>query len=252
MSTAQRTTQQTMQTTPVPVVAPVSIPRLQNGDRLTRVEFERRYLAMPEVKKAQLIEGIVYMPSPVRYTQHAGPHAIVMGWLTHYVCKAPQIKIGDNGTSRLDEDNEPHPDAMLLLPKHMGGTAWIDDDGYVSGAPDFVCEVSASSVSIDMHAKLNAYRRNGVREYLVIRTEDQAVDWFELVDGQYQPQTPDAQTPDAQTPDDSGRLSSKLFPGLWLDTAALLAGDLAKLFACVDKGTATTEHQEFVKKLEQK
>ncbi len=237
MSTVQRTTQ----AVPVPVVAPTSIPRLQNGDRLTRVEFERRYLAMPEVKKAQLIEGIVYMPSPVRHTQHGKPHAIVIGWLTHYLSKTPRIEISDNATSRLDEDNEPQPDAMLLLPKHMGGTAWIDDDGYVSGAPDFVCEVSASSVSIDMHTKLNAYRRNGVREYLVIRTEDQAVDWFELIDGQYQP----------QMPDERGRLSSKLFPGLWLDAAALLAGDLAKLFAVVDEGTATTEHQEFVKKLEQ-
>ena len=238
MSTAQQSTQ----ATPVPVVAPASIPRLQNGDRLTRVEFERRYLAMPEVKKAQLIEGIVYMSSPVRHTQHGKPHAIVIGWLTHYLSKTPRIDISDNATSRLDEDNEPQPDAMLLLPKHMGGTAWIDDDGYVSGAPDLVCEVSASSVSIDMHAKLNAYRRNGVREYLVIRTEDLAVDWFELIDGQYQ----------AQTPNEGGRLSSKLFPGLWLDPASLLAGDLAKLFAVVDEGTATSEHQKFVKKLEQK
>jgi len=235
------TAQQTTQTTSAPVVAAAFVPKLRNGDRLTRVEFERRYLAMPEIKKAQLIEGIVYMPSPVRYTQHAGPHAIVMGWLAYYVSKSPQIKIGDNGTSRLDEDNEPQPDAMLLLPKHLGGTAWIDDEGYVSGAPDFVCEVAASSVSIDMHAKLNAYRRNGVREYLVIRTEDQQVDWFELTEGQYQP----------QTPDDKGRLRSKLFPGLWLDPAALLAGDLAKLFAAVDQGTATTEHLGFVKKLEQ-
>jgi len=243
MSTAQQTTQQATQqatqTTPVPVVVPVSIPRLNNGDRLTRVEFERRYLAMPEVKKAQLIEGIVYMPSPVRHTQHGKPHAIVIGWLTHYLSKTPRVDISDNATSRLDEDNEPQPDAMLLLPKHMGGTAWIDEDGYVSGAPDLVCEVSASSVSIDMHAKLNAYRRNGVREYLVIRTEDQAVDWFELIDGQYQP----------QTPDEGGRLRSKLFPGLWLDPASLLAGDLAKLFAVVDEGTATTGHQEFVKKM---
>ena len=30
-------------------------------------EFERRYEAMPEVKKAELIEGEVYMPSPVRH-----------------------------------------------------------------------------------------------------------------------------------------------------------------------------------------
>jgi len=181
------------------------------------------------------------MPSPVRHTQHAGPHAIVVSWLGYYVSKTPQIEISDNGTSRLDEDNEPQPDVMLLLPKHLGGTAWIDDDGYISGAPDFVCEVSASSVSIDMHAKLNAYRRNGVREYLVIRTEDQQVDWFELTKGQYQP----------QTPDDKGRLRSKLFPGLWLDPAALLTGNLAKLFAVIDEAVATPEHQEFVKKLKQ-
>lgn len=237
MSTVQRTTQ----AVPVPVVAQAAVPRLHNGDRLTRVEFERRYLAMPEVKKAQLIEGIVYMPSPVRHTQHGKPHAIVVGWLTYYLSKTPQVEISDNATSRLDEDNEPQPDAMLLLPKKMGGTAWIDDDGYVSGAPDLVCEVSASSVSIDMHAKLNAYRRNGVREYLVLRTEDQAIDWFTLVDGQYQP----------QTPDEAGRLRSKLFPGLWLDPAALLAGDLAKLFAVVDEGVATTEHQELVKEMTQ-
>jgi len=241
MSTVQRTTQ----TTPAAVVAPVSVPQLRNGDRLTRVEFERRYLAMPEVNKAQLIEGIVYMSSPVRHTQHGKPHATTIAWLGQYIAKTPKIEMSDNSTCRLDEDNEPQPDAMLLLPKHLGGTAWIDDDGYVSGAPDFVCEVAASSVSIDMHAKMNAYRRNGVREYLVIRTEDQAVDWFELIDGQYQPQAPHD-----TAPDQGGLLRSTRFPGLWLDPAALLAGDLAKLFAAVDKGTATTEHQELVKKLE--
>ena len=41
---------------------------LENGDRLTRAEFERRYAAMPRLKKAELIEGIVYVPSPVRYS----------------------------------------------------------------------------------------------------------------------------------------------------------------------------------------
>ncbi len=129
---------------------------------------------------------------------------------------------------------------LLLLPKHLGSTAVVEEDGYISGAPDFVCEISARSVSIDLHDKLNAYRRNGVREYLVWRTEDQAVDWFELVDGRYVP----------KKPDEHGRLRSKLFLGLWLDPAALLAGDLPKLFAAVDEGTSTKEHQAFVKLLE--
>ncbi len=237
MSTAERSSQTT--TAPV-VVGDQTVPKLQNGDRLTRAEFERRYEAMPEVQKAQLIEGIVYMPSPVRHTQHAGPHAIVISWLGYYVSKTPNLIISDNGTSRLDEDNEPQPDAMLMMPKNTGGTAWIDDDGYVSGAPDLVCEVAASSVSIDMHGKLNAYRRNGVREYLVVRTEDQAIDWFELIDGHYVP----------QPPGEEGRLRSKVFPGLWLDSQAMLDADLKKLFEVVDLGTNTPEHAEFIKRLQ--
>lgn len=37
-----------------------SIP-LENGDRLSRFEFEHRYQAMPELKKAELVEGVVYI-----------------------------------------------------------------------------------------------------------------------------------------------------------------------------------------------
>lgn len=40
---------------------------LENGDRLTRSEFERRYHAMSSVKKAELIEGMVYMFSVLRF-----------------------------------------------------------------------------------------------------------------------------------------------------------------------------------------
>lgn len=226
----------------VRVVVPTEkVPPLHNGDRLTRAEFERRYRAMPDVKKAELIEGIVYMPSPVRYTQHAKPHALLMGWLTYYFSKTPNLEIGDNGTSRLDEDNEPQPDAMLMLPKSAGGTSWIDKDSYVSGAPDLVCEIAASSASIDMNDKLNAYRRNGVREYLVVRTEDAVLDWFELVEGRYEPMAADA----------DGLLKSKIFPGLWLDPKSLLAGDVPKIYAAVDAGTATEEHKAFAATLAQ-
>lgn len=209
-----------------------AVPLLQNGDRLTRVEFERRYNAMPEVKKAELIEGIVYMPSPVRLTHHGEPHAHLIGWIANYVAKTPGIRFGDNATSRLDDDNEPQPDVMLLLPAGAGGSSMIDKDGYVGGAPDLVCEVSASTVSIDLHAKLNAYQRNGVREYLVWRVEEDAIDWFELVEGHYI----------ALPVDEAGTVRSKVFPGLWLNTAAMLRGDLAAVFATVDAGTATADH----------
>jgi Uma2 family endonuclease len=208
------------------------VPLLQNGDRLTRAEFERRYSAMPNLKHAELIEGIVYMPSPVRLTHHGEPHAQLISWTGYYASKTSGVRFGDNATSRLDEDNEPQPDVMLLLPAGAGSSAYVDDDGYVSGAPDLVCEVAASSVSIDMHAKFNAYRRNGVREYLVWRFEEGEIDWFELVEGRYA----------ALPADERGIVRSRIFAGLWLDVPAILRGDLAAVFAAIDEGTSTADH----------
>lgn len=224
---------------PVMVSSDPAIPRLANGDRLTRPEFERRYDAMPNLKKAELIEGEVYMSSPVSITRHAQPHAHLVGWLAYFAAKTSGLTISDNGSNRLDNDNMPQPDAALLLPKSCGGTGYLDEDDYIAGAPDLVCEVAASNVSLALGKKLTACRRNGVREYLVVRTEDQAVDWFDLVGGEYVPKMADEQ----------GRLRSQIFPGLWLDPAALLAGDLPKLFAVVDEGVNTDEHRAFVEKL---
>jgi Uma2 family endonuclease len=214
------------------------VPQLRNGDRLSRAEFERRYEAMPWVHKAELIEGTVYMPSPVRLTQHGMPHMDIIGWLAHYRSKTPGLLGGDNATTRLDEDNEPQPDVMLFIPERAGGTAKIDEDGYVTGPPELVVEVAASSVSIDLHAKLNAYRRNGVKEYLVWRTEDEAVDWLVLRDSVYQPLTVE-----------EGVLKSPTFAGLWLDPDALLKGNLPGLFAAVDRGVGGAAHQAFVQRL---
>lgn len=216
------------------------VPPLRNGDRLTRSEFERRYAASPNVRKAELIEGVVFMPSPVRYQSHSNPHWILATWLGYYASKTPGLSGGDNGTVRLDIDNEPQPDLFLLLPPHAGGLAKIDDDDYVSGPPALICEIASSSVSIDLHHKKNAYRRNGVPEYLVWRVEEGALDWFNLINGDYVAQA-------AETPD--GVLKSRQFPGLWLDVPALLRGDLPALFASVDRGVATTDHAEFLKRL---
>lgn len=216
-------------------------PPLANGDRLTRAEFERRYAAMPESVRAELIEGVVYLASPVRHTTHANPHVILSGWLGYYVAKTPGLHrfMGNRGTVRLDNDNEPQPDLYLILPSTAGGQAKIDDDDYVSGPPTLVCEIAASSVSIDLHYKMNAYRRNGVAEYLVWRTEDAAIDWFALADGNF--------LPIGQETD--GTLRSRSFPGLWLSPTALLASDLGALFSLLDAAVSTPAHADFVASL---
>jgi Uma2 family endonuclease len=228
---------------PHPVKQPKpAVPPLENGDHLTRAEFERRYQTMPKVNKAELIEGVVYMPSPVRLHRHGKPHMILSSWLVNYISKTPGLDaFGDNATVRLDEINEPQPDPLLALPASAGGKSRITEDDYLEGAPELVCEVAASSTSIDLHFKLNAYRRNGVREYLVWRTQDEAVDWFALRDGQF-----------LSIAASDGVIKSGVFPGLWLDTAALLRNDLPAIFAAIDRGTATPEHASFLTLLHKK
>lgn len=136
-----------------------SIPPLASGDRLTRAEFERRYQVTPEKFKAELIEGVVYVASPVRVF-HGTPHAALVTWLGVYQAATPGVSTADNTTTRLDLDNEPQPDALLRI--ETGGTSTISEDGYIEGAPELVAEIATSSAAIDLGAKQNAYRRNGV------------------------------------------------------------------------------------------
>src|SRR5262249_14942366 len=158
--------------TSIPPKPPRPLP-LEPGDHLTRDEFERRYDAMPGLKKAELIEGVVHVPSPVRWGRHAFPHALVIGWLIQYEELTPGTHTGDNGSTRPAPANEPQPDAALvILPSH-GGQARFSDDDYLVGAPELVFEVSASSSSIDLNSKLRTYQNNGVREYVVWRVLDQ-------------------------------------------------------------------------------
>lgn len=219
-------------------IAPRStIPRLENGDRLTRTEFERRYHAMPNQTKAELIEGIVYMASPLRITQHGEPHARIMLWLGFYQTFTPNLQLGDNSTVRLEADNEPQPDALLRI--KIGGQSTISEDGYVEGAPELIAEVASSSASYDLHQKLNVYRRHQVQEYLVWRVDDSQFDWFRLNNEEYIQLEPNG----------DGVICSQTFPGLWLDKTALLSGDLAKVLAILQLGLATPEHQTFVEQL---
>jgi Uma2 family endonuclease len=219
---------------------PEALLPLEPGDRLTRDEFERRYDAMPRLKKAELIEGVVYMPSPVRHRRHGRPHFRLIGWLCAYEAATPGVEGGDNGTIRLDLDNDPQPDAYLLIDPARGGQARISADDYVELAPELVVEVAASSAGFDLHTKLHVYRRNGVREYLVWRVLDGKVDWFALRSGQYEAMAPNAE----------GFLSSEVFPGLWLDADALVRGDMPRVLAVAQQGLDSREHAEFTRRLQ--
>lgn len=215
------------------------VPPLENGDRLTRDEFERRYAAAPEGIKAELIEGVVYMAAALSAESHGLPHGDVMGWLWTYRAATPGVLLADNSTVRLDLDNEPQPDACLYVSPRFGGRVRMSKEGYIEGAPELVVEVAASSVSIDLNQKLNAYRRNGVQEYVVFRTYDGEVDWFKLVGSQFEPLPPG--------PD--GVYRSDVFPGLWLNPASLVASDPNAILAVLRTGAASGEHAAFAKRL---
>jgi hypothetical protein len=227
---------------PLPAVPPVTtaVPRLQNGDHLTRDEFERRYDADPRLKKAELIDGVVYMPSPVRHYQHAKPHFDTIGWLGRYVAATPGTEGGDNSSLRLDLNSEPQPDTCLLIRPDLGGQARIDEEGYIVGAPEWIGEIAASSVNYDLHVKLRAYQRNNVKEYFVWRVEDRAIDWFVLRGDHFEAVPP------------GGVVKSSVFPGLWLDVPAMIAGDIARVHAILDEGLAQPEHTAFALSLKQK
>jgi Uma2 family endonuclease len=203
------------------------IPFLENGDRLTRPEFERRYTAMPHQNKgnnkAELIEGIVHMASPLRVRGHGQPHGDIIGWLWTYKTAIPNIIIADNATVRLDINNEPQPDVVMFIPNRG---ASITEDDYITGTPELIVEIAASSVSIDLYDKKEAYRRNGVQEYIVWRTLEREIDWFSLQNGEYI----------KLKPDEKGIIKSQIFLGLWLAIEAMLSGEMTEVLSVLKAG----------------
>ena len=211
---------------------------LENGDRLSRCEFERRYIARPDINKAELIDGVVYLPSPVRAASHGAPSAAMAGWLYVYSAATPHVSVLDNATVRLDRDNEPQPDVLLRIDTAAGGQSSLSADDYVEGAPELVVEIAASRAAYDLHDKLRVYRRNDVLEYIVWRVYDKAVDWFVLADDEFQPLSATG-----------GVYESRTFPGLRLATNALLADDAAGVLTELRKGIEQPAHAEFVARL---
>lgn len=203
---------------------------LEPGDHLTREEFHRRYCARPDIRKAELLEGVVFVPSPVRVDLHGEPLAEVVGWLYAYKARNQAVHVSIDATVLLNADgirDEAQPDACLWREEPSGPR--LTARHYLEGAPQFVVEIAASSASYDLHQKKEAYRRNGVPEYIVWRVFDRAIDWFELRDGVYVLRAPDA----------DGIIESTRFPGLRLRVPSMLAGDAAGVLAALGPSSST-------------
>lgn len=182
------------------------------------------------------------MPSPTRHQHHAVPHNAVATWLGVYSAAVPGTQVSNNVSLRIDQDNELQPDVLLRIVEAAGGNSHVAADDYLEGAPELIAEIAASSVSYDYHVKRHVYRRNGVREYLIWRVDDGAIDWFILEEGEYVP----------LAPDESGVIRSKVFPGLWLAAQALLAGDLSTVLATLQQGAQSEAHAAFAAELAQR
>lgn len=215
------------------------IPPLENGDRLTREEFHRRYEAMPENVKAELIKGVVYMASPVRAKNHGEPHSMIMSCFGIYFLSTKGVQLLDNATFIINDKYEPQPDAVLRILETNGGKSWVNEDDYLEGSPELVVEVASSTVSYDLHDKLDMYEEKGIQEYIVWRVLDERIDWFTLENGKYQKITPNKQ----------GIVESKIFPGLRLNINAMLTNELQAVLADLQAGLASKKYFDFVKKL---
>jgi Uma2 family endonuclease len=210
-------------------------PTLQNGDHLTREEFLRIWEQLPHIKRAELIGGVVYMPSPQRI-EHSKIDYRTGAWLAVYMAATPGTDGGSHATSFIGEDT-PQPDDFLAVLPEYGGKSWGDE--YLEGSPELLAEISFSSASIDLHEKFDLYQQAGIQEYLVVLIKKREIRWHQLVNGQYELIPPDA----------DGVLRSRVFPGLWLDGAELLDYDMAKVLATLQKGIESDEHQRFVAEL---
>ncbi|MBA4191737.1 MAG: Uma2 family endonuclease [Planctomycetaceae bacterium] len=215
----------------------VEIPPLRDGDRLTREEFEQRWDAMPEVKNAELIEGVVHMAPLSR--DHGTPHFNLITWLGMYQMLTPGIEGGDNCSIRFDDRNMPQPDALLRILESHGGRCRVTPDRYLEGGPELLAEVSRTTADDDLGAKREVYRRHKVPEYIVWRVADRELDWFILRGDYYFVIDPGA----------DGILRSEVFPGLWLDAAALIRGDSARVLTVAQLGHGSPEHAAFIAEL---
>lgn len=210
---------------------------LVTGQLLHREEFERRWDESPQIKYAELIDGIVRVNGPVKAT-HGRTLAWLSTWLVSYEMETPGVFSCGPVSVRLDESNMPLPDSTLMIDPQRGGNCRISEDDIVEGAPELICEVTTDSTSFDLSAKLGLYERCSVQEYLVWRTIDRAIDWFELRNGRYQ-----------RTIRRDGLYQSQVFPGLWLRPEDAINGRLKAIRQTLQQGCSSAEHLAFVRRL---
>jgi len=212
------------------------VPPLRMGDFLSRDEFLRRWEAMPGLKFAELLGGVVYMPSPLSGI-HGETDNNVAGWLAVYKAFTPGCSAANHATWLMVE-GAPQPDTSLWVKPEYGGTAGLEGR-LLKGVPGFLAEVCLTSAAYDLHPKLDLYEEGGVQEYLAVLLHERAVRWHRLTPSGYEviPQPAD------------GVYRSGVFPGLWLDAPALLSDDLARVLTVLQQGLASTEHQTFVQQL---
>jgi Uma2 family endonuclease len=211
-------------------------PPLAAGDFLSLDEFLSRWEALPRIKRAELIRGVVYMPSPVSPV-HGSMENNVSAWLGVYKAYTPGCEAGNN-TTWLMEEEAPQPDTSLWVLPEYGGEAG-EQRGLLSGAPGFLAEVCLSSASYDLHQKLEVYQEAGVQEYLAVLMHERELRWHRLSRRRFKV---------VPAPAD-GIYRSNVFPGLWLDSAALLGNEMARVLKVLQQGIDTPEHEAFVNRL---
>lgn len=223
-----------------PPVRERKFPYLENGDCLTVEEFLRRWEAMPDLKHAELINGVVFMNAAVRFRDHGKQVARIYFWLGMYDSLTPHLNCGAESSVQITEQALLQPDACLFLPAGAGGMCQISKAGYLSGPPELIVEVSASSASRDLHQKREIYEQSGVKEYVVWSVFENRIQWFVNRGGSFQEISPDEQH----------IFRSEIFPGLWLNAAAMLSGEMKTIRETVEKGAATPEHAAFVQAIQ--
>ena len=218
------------------------LPRLEAGDHLDRQTFHERYEAMPRAFRAELIRGVVIVPSPVS-PLHARAHRIATTWCGVYIAATPGKDGFDNGSIFASDESEPQPDVSIIISPEFGGKMRPrQDDEYLDGAPELIVEVAVSSAAYDLFEKFDVYEQAGVLEYVVHIVQEQEIRWFQRQEDKFVPLAMDA----------DGIFRSRVFPGLWLNAAAAVQAEDATMLQTLQQGLASPEHKAFVEELQRR
>ncbi|MFN7925358.1 MAG: Uma2 family endonuclease [Bryobacteraceae bacterium] len=199
-------------------------------------EFLRRWESLPDLRYAELIEGVVFLASPLS-NDHSSAQYGVTGWLFTYTNRTPGTGGGNELTWVMGAKNVPQPDVHACILPECGGQSGLTPEDYGAGAPELIVEITGSSRSRDLGVKKELYRSVGVKEYLTVELHPRKITWRELVRGQYRDLVPGT----------DGIIRSRVFPGLWLRPVDVWNG---KIVDALELGLKSPEHAAFVKLLE--